>query len=171
MHTWAYMLNCERPPTIESFLYLRVSAEAHALLKGLQGSGLHVDNNGPRVTCELITAFMILLCSNLFIHAPRSSSSPPSFLDAPPSARRLRRGRPTFLCALHSLVHSCRISTRTRLRSLPPSLALSPARMLRTPCLSPRPVPHQRPRRCIQSGRLGIARDASDRSGSLETVQ
>ena len=50
MHTWAYMLNCERPPTIESFLYLRVSAEAHALLKGLQGSGLHVDNNGPRVT-------------------------------------------------------------------------------------------------------------------------
>ncbi len=60
-----------------------------------------------------------------FIHAPRSSSSPPSFLDAPPSARRLRRGRPTFLCTLHSLGHSCRISTRTRLRSLPPSLAFS----------------------------------------------
>ena len=68
-----------------------------------------------------------LLCSSLFIHAPapRSSSSPPSFLDAPPSARRLRGGRPTFLCALHSLVHSCKISTRTRLRSLPPSLAFS----------------------------------------------
>ena len=49
----------------------------------------------------------------------------PLLLDAPPSARRLRRGRPTFLCALHSLVHSCRISTRTRLRSLPPSLAFS----------------------------------------------
>ena len=47
----------------------------------------------------------------------------PLLLDAPPSARRLRRGRPTFLCALHSLVHSCEISTRTRLRSLPPSLA------------------------------------------------
>ena len=49
----------------------------------------------------------------------------PLLLDASPSARRLRRGRPTFLCALHSLVHSCRISTRTRLRSLPPSLAFS----------------------------------------------
>ena len=169
------MLNCERPPTIESFLYLRVSAEAHALLKGLQGSGLHVDNNGPRVTCELITAFMILLCSNLFIHAPRSSSSPPSFLDAPPSARRLCRGLPTLFSA--RFTPSC-----TRARSaqglgcvlcLPLSRSLSPARMLRTPCLSPRPVPHQRPRRCIQidaNARAGLQTPNRGVEGGIDNL-
>ena len=47
----------------------------------------------------------------------------PFFLDDLPGAGRLCRGLPTFLCALQSLVHSCKISTRTRLRSLPPSLA------------------------------------------------
>jgi hypothetical protein len=57
-------------------------------------------------------------CSSLVLESP-------SFLDATPSARRLRGGRPTFLCALHSLVRSFKISTRNRLRSLPPSLAFS----------------------------------------------
>ena len=57
-------------------------------------------------------------CSSLVLESP-------SFLDATPSARRLRGGRPTCLCALHSLVLSCEISTRIRLRSLPLSRVLS----------------------------------------------
>ena len=108
-------------------------------------------------------------------HAPRSSSSPPSFLDAPPSARRLCRGPPTLFSA--RFTPSC-----TRARSaqgqgcvlcLPLSRSLSPARMLRTPCLSPRPVTHQRPRRCIQidaNARAGLQTPNRGVEGGIDNL-
>ena len=94
-------------------------------------------------------------------HAPRSSSSPPSFLDAPPVALAASVAAGRHFSA--RFTPSC-----TRARSaqglgcvlcLPLSRSLSPARMLRTPCLSPRPVPRQRPRRCVQI-------DANARAGT-----
>ena len=125
----------------------------------------------------LVTEATAHLCSSLFIHAPapRSYSSPPSFLDAPPSARRLCRGPPTLFSA--RFTPSC-----TRARSaqgqgcvlcLPLSRSLSPARMLRTPCLSPRPVTHQRPRRCIQidaNARAGLQTPSRGVEGDIDIL-
>ena len=64
----------------------------------------------------MLQPFYSCSCSSLVLESP--------FLPRrPPSDRRLCRAADIILCALHSLVHSCETSTRTRLRSLPPSLA------------------------------------------------